>query len=150
MKKNCFIAIVFFVVFGCKKSSTTSTKSSATTTVSSFSVDGVSVNNPTHSSFMNGGNYGVIAYGANGNPELQITFYGSIAPVYGTYAITTGTVTYGRCLLTLSDTGYTSTAISGAVNVTTSSSSPNNTLNFSNIPVTGNCGHHTLSGTITY
>ena len=149
MKKICYITILFFVALSCKKSSTASTKS-ATTTATSFSVDGKPISNPTHSSFMNGGNYGVICYGLNGNPEIQITFYGSAAPVYGTYSIATGTVTYGSCLLTLSDTGYTSSAISGLVNVITSNTTPNNTLTFSNISVTGNAGHHILSGTITY
>ncbi|HXD94574.1 MAG TPA: hypothetical protein VNX01_15315, partial [Bacteroidia bacterium] len=69
---------------------------------------------------------------------------------YGTYAITTGTVTYGKCTFTYSDTGYTSSAISGYVNVVTSGTAPNNTLSFSNIYVNGNAGHHTLTGTITY
>jgi hypothetical protein len=150
MKKICYITIVLFTVFGCKKNSSTTTKSSTPTTVSSFSVDGISVNKPTHSSFMNGGNYGVIAYGANSNPEIQITFYGSTAPSYGTYAITTGTVTYGRCLFTLSDTGYTSSATSGFINVVTSGTAPNNIASFSNISVSGHAGHHIVSGTVTY
>ncbi len=149
MKKNCFIAIVFFIVLGCKKSSSTSTKTTATT-LTSLSVDGIAVNNPTHSSFMNGGNYGVIAYGTNGNPEIQITFYGSTAPSYGTYIITSGTVSYGKCLFTLSDTGYTSSAISGSISVVTSATAPNNIASFSNISVNGNGGHHTVSGTVTY
>jgi hypothetical protein len=149
MKKIGYITIVFFMALSCKKSTSTSTKTT-TATVTSLSVDGVAVSNPTHSSFMNGGNYGVIAYGANGNPEIQITFYGSTAPSYGTYIITSGTVSYGKCLFTLSDTGYTSSAISGSISVATSATAPNNTASFSNISVNGNGGHHTVSGTITY
>src|SRR5665213_2802695 len=148
MKKFCYITILLFIAYSCKKNTTNTTPTNnTTTTVTSFSVDGVAVNNRAHSSFLNGGNYGIIAYGANSNPELQVTFSGTTTPTSGTYAITTGTVTYAKCLFTLSDTGYTSTATSGYVNVVTS---PNNFINFSNISVGGNGGNHSLSGTITY
>lgn len=150
MRKFFYIAIAFFLFFGCKKNTSTSTKASTQTATSSFSIDGKPVNNPTHSSFNNGGNYGVIAYGDGGNPGIQITFYGTVAPAYGNYAIVAGTVSYSSCTFTLSDTGYTSSASSGLVKVVTSNTTPNNTLSFTNVAVSGNAGHHVLSGTITY
>ncbi|HKC69184.1 MAG TPA: hypothetical protein VKG26_13190, partial [Bacteroidia bacterium] len=111
--------------------------------------------NLSHSSFINGGNFGVIAYGANSIPELQITFSGTVTPATGTYAITTNTVSYGLCSFTLADTtggsqAQASVAAHGYVTVTASGASPNSALTFSNISVTGSSGHHTLSGTLYY
>lgn len=149
IKKICYIAVVIFIACGCKKSTPASSTPPATT-ASSLSIDGVAVSNLTHSSFINGSNFGVIAYGLNSNPELQVTFSGTNTPTSGTYAIAAGTVSYAKCLVTLSDTGYASSAASGYVNIVTSITASNNTLSFSNISVTGNLGHHIISGTITY
>jgi hypothetical protein len=152
MKKLFYITIGLglFIAFSCKKNTPSSQPTPAPTSIGNLTVDGVAIGNLSHSSFMNGGNFGVIAYGANSNPELQITFSGTTTPTYGTYAITTGTVTYGKCTLTYLDTGATASAISGYVNVVTSGTAPYNTLSFSNISVNGNAGHHTLTATITY
>jgi hypothetical protein len=152
MKKLFYITIGLglFVVFSCKKSTPSPTPTPAPTTIGSLTVDGAAVGSLTHTSFMNGGNFGVIAYGSNANPEIQVTFSGTTTPTYGTYVIATGTVTYGKCTFIYSDTGYTSSASSGFVNVATSGTAPNNTLSFSNISVSGAAGHHTLTGTITY
>ena len=153
MKKVISITLIIFIVLSCKKSTPSSVPAS-TTVVSSFSVDGATISNPSHSSFMNGANFGVIAYGANSNPEIQITFFGSVAPAYGTYQITAGTISYGQCQFILSDTlsnvQGNSPATTGYVNVVTSSTAPKNKVAFSNISVTGNGGHHIVSGTITY
>jgi hypothetical protein len=152
MKKLFYITIGLglFIAFSCKKSTTSSNSSPAPTSIGNLTVDGVAISNITHTSFMNGGNFGVIAYGKNSNPELQVTFSGTTTPTYGTFVITNGTVTYGNCTFIYSDTGYTSPASSGNVNVVTSGTAPNNTLSFSNISVNGGAGHHILSGTITY
>ena len=152
MKKLFYITIGLglFIAVGCNKSTPSSQPTPAPTPTNSLTVDGAAVSNITHTSFMNGGNFGVIAYGANANPNLQVTFSGTVTPSYGTYVVTTGTVTYGKCTITYSDTGYTSAASSGFVNVVTSGTAPNNTLSFSNISVTGAAGHHNLTATITY
>lgn len=151
MKKLFYITIGLglFIAFSCKKTPTP-TPAPAPTSIGNLTVDGVAIPGLSHSSFMNGGDFGVIAYGSNSNPELQVVFSGTATPSYGTYAVTTGTVTYGKCTITYSDTGYSSTAISGIVNVVTSGTAPYNTLSFSNIAVNGNAGHHTLTATITY
>jgi hypothetical protein len=151
MKKLFYITIGLglFVAFSCKKN-TPSSPAPGPTSIGNLNVDGVAVSNIAHSSFINSGNFAIIAYGPNSNPELQVTFSGSVTPSYGTYPITTGTVTYGKCTITYSDTGYTSSASSGYVNVVTSGTAPNNTLSFSNISVSGAAGHHILAGTITY
>jgi hypothetical protein len=152
MKKLFYITIGLglFIAFSCKKSTPDPTPAPPPTTIGNLTVDGAAIGGLSHSSFLNGGNFAVIAYGSNSNPELQVTFSGTTTPTYGTYPITTGTVTYGKCTFTYSDTGYTSTAASGIVNVVTSGTAPNNTLSFSNISVTGAAGHHLLTGTITY
>ncbi|HTA62913.1 MAG TPA: hypothetical protein VK835_10675 [Bacteroidia bacterium] len=156
MKKLFYITIGLglFIAFSCKKNTPSSQPTPAPTSIGNLSVDGAAISNLVHSYFMNGGNFAVIAYGSNSIPELQVTFSGTTTPTYGTYAITTGAVTYGKCTLTLSDTVAgtvsTSTASSGYVNVTTSGTAPNNTLSFSNITVAGGAGHHTLNATITY
>ena len=138
------------VLTSCKKNSANDPSVSPTPVVSSFTIDASVMSNPTHTSFMNGNNFGVIAYGTNANPQIQLTFFGSGAPSTGTYPITAGSLTYGMCTLTLSDTGYTSTASYGSVYVTTSSAMPKNTLSFTNIAVSGAAGSHRVSGTITY
>jgi hypothetical protein len=152
MKKLIYITIGLglFIAFSCKKNTPSSSSTPTSTSVGNLSVDGAAISNLSHSSFINGGNFAVIAYGTNSNPELQVTFSGTVAPTYGTYAVTTGTVSYGKCTITYSDTGYTSSATSGYVNVVTSGTAPNNTLSFSNITVNGGAGHHTLTATITY
>jgi len=155
MKKLFYITIGLglFIAFSCKKSTPAATPTPAPTSIGNLSVDGVAISNLSHSSFVNGSNFGVIAYNSSGsNPELQVTFSGTVTPSYGTYPITTGTVSYGKCTLTYSDTGATSpsTASAGYVNVATSGTAPNNTLSFSNISVVGGAGHHILTGTITY
>jgi len=152
MKKLFYITIGLgiFIAFSCKKNTASSQPTPAPTSTANLSVDGTAISNLSHSTFMNGGNFGVIAYGANSNPELQVTFSGTVTPTYGTYVVTTGTVTYGKCNITYSDTGYTSTATSGYVNVVTSGTAPYNTLSFSNIHVNGPAGNHTLTATITY
>jgi hypothetical protein len=150
MKKLGLLVMLVFVAISCKKNTTTTTPKT-TTTVSSFSIDNKSVVVASHNSFHSDStHFGVIAYGANANPEIQIIFYGTIAPNYGTYQITSGAVTYGKCSLTLSDTGYTSAASSGFINVTTSGTAPYNTATFSNVSVSGGAGNHMVSGTITY
>ena len=152
MKKLFYITIGLglFIALSCKKNTASSQPTPAPASTGNLTIDGVAMNNLSYSSFMNGGNFAVIAYGANSNPELQVTFSGTVAPTYGTYAVTTGTVTYGKCSISYSDTGYTSAASSGFVNVVTSGTAPNNTLSFSNISVTGAAGHHILNATITY
>ena len=152
MKKLFYITIGLglFIAFSCKKSTPNQTPAPPPTSIGNLTVDGVAVNGLSHSSFMNGGDFGVIAYGSNSSPELQIVFSGTTTPTYGTYAVTTGTVTYGKCTISYSDTGYTSTATSGLVNVVTSGTAPYNTLSFSTIYVNGGAGRHTLTATITY
>ncbi len=150
MKKLCFLLFVFFIAVACKKKTSTTTNPLNTTTITNFSVDGQPVSNLTHNTFMNGGNFALVCYGLNSNPEIQITFSGTVTPSYGTYAITNGTVTYAKCNFTLSDTGYTEAASSGYINVTTNGAAPYNVATFSNVAVSGNAGNHTISGTITY
>ncbi|MFI5141278.1 MAG: hypothetical protein ACHQII_02880 [Bacteroidia bacterium] len=154
MKKLYYITIGLglFIAFSCNKNTASSPPAPGPTSIGNLSVDGVAISNLSHSSFLNSGNFAVIAYGPGSHPELQVTFYGTATPTYGTYAITTGTVTYGKCTITYSDTGASSpsTATSGFVNVVTSGTAPNNTLSFSNISISGGAGHHTLTATITY
>ncbi|HXU28397.1 MAG TPA: hypothetical protein VN698_14300, partial [Bacteroidia bacterium] len=99
MKKLFYITIGLgiFIAFSCKKNTASSQPTPAPTSTANLSVDGTAISNLSHSTFMNGGNFGVIAYGANSNPELQVTFSGTVTPTYGTYVVTTGTVTYGKC-----------------------------------------------------
>lgn len=151
--KNLFyltIGIALCIALGCKKNTASSQPTPAPTSIGNLNVDGTAISNVSHSSFLNGGNFAVIAYGANSNPELQVTFSGTTTPTYGAYAITSGSVSIGKCTVTYSDTGYTSTAVSGVVNVNTSGTAPYNTMSLSNITVNGGAGHHTLNATITY
>ena len=154
MKKFSLVLVVLCIAFSCKKKSTT-TPTPVTTTpqaVTSFSIDGVAITNLTHASFQSdSAHFGVIAYGASSIPELQIIFSGTVAPSYGTYQITSGSVTFAKCSFTLTDTNnYHSTALAGLVNVVTSGTAPNNVATFTNIAVGGSAGNHNISGTITY
>ena len=152
MKKFGILCIVLLIAFSCKKKDSTATNTSTVPpTVTTFSIDGHEVTGLTHNSFKSDStHYGVIAYGNNANPEIQIIFSGTVAPIYGTYQITSSTPTFALCSLTLSDTGYHSSASTGYVNVVTSTTAPNNVATFSNVAVSGALGHHTVSGTITY
>jgi|GEM_PF-1630609 hypothetical protein len=154
MKKLFYITIGLglLIAFSCKKSTPAATPTPAPTSIANLTVDGVAINNLTHSSFINGSNFGVIAYNpsSSSGPELQVTFSGTTTPTDGTYAVTTSTINYGQCTVAYSDSGNTSYGTSGRVNVVTSGTAPNNTLSFSNLSVSGVAGHHTLTGTITY
>jgi hypothetical protein len=152
MKNYLLLVLVLFIGFSCKKNtSNSSNNSTSNPVVTTFSIDGKTVSNLSHSSFASDStHYGVIAYGANANPEIQIIFSGTVTPAAGTYQITNGSVTFAKCSVTLSDTGYSYIASSGYLNVTTSATAPDNTVSFNNIAVNGSAGHHTVSGTITY
>jgi len=152
MKKISFLIVVLCITFSCKKKDATTNNTNTTPqAVTTYSIDGVAVTNLTHTSFKNdSAHFGVVAYGANANPEIQIIFSGTVAPTYGTYQMTTGNVTYAKCSLTLSDTNYHSTASAGYINVVTSGTAPNNVATFTNIAVSGGLGNHVVSGTITY
>jgi hypothetical protein len=154
IKKTVFIFLsalsCFVLVFisSCKKEQSPA-KTNSQTNQTSFIVDDTTVANPTHSSFNSSGNFGIVVYGSGGNPELQIVFWGSQPPGSGTYIITSGQPSYGKCTFSFSNTHGTSTAISGSVNVTEGASS-NNVATFSNTSVGGSAGNHIIRGTITY
>lgn len=152
MKKSILPSIILLIVFACKKKDSTTSTNTTPQTVTTFSIDGIAATGLTHASFKeDSAHYGVIAYGTNAIPEVQIIFSGTVAPSYGTYQITSGNVTFAKCSFTLTDTNNTrSTASTGLVNVVTSGTAPYNVATFTNIAVSGSAGNHTLSGTITY
>ncbi len=143
------IGAVLLFIYACKKESSAPKNTSSQTTTTSFIVDDTTVANPTHNSFNSSGNFGVIVYGQSGNPELQITFSGAQTPASGTYIITSGALSLGKCTFSFSNIHGTSTASAGSVDITWGSGT-NSVCTFSNTNVGGGAGNHTIRGTITY
>ena len=150
--RTFFLAISCMLLVGisaCKKESGAPKPASAQTTPTSFIVDDTAVANPTHNSFTTGGNFGIIAYGSGGNPELQIVFSGAQTPASGTYLITSGALSLGKCTFSFSTAQGTSTASNGSVNIIWNGGT-NNVCTFSNTSVGGGAGNHFVRGSITY
>lgn len=142
-----FLCSVFLWI-SCTKQNTQPQHPASQGVTSSLTVDDTAVANLSHSSFNNAGNFGIIAYGANGNPEVQITFSGSQQPSSGQYLIIAGTPSFGKCTFSLAKGSGTSTASSGVVTIAYSSNTY--AASFSNISVSGSGGSHMVSGTVTY
>jgi hypothetical protein len=149
-KKAILTAIgTIAIVTGCKKSGSTSAPTKNHTVSSTLTIDDTAVANISHNSFNNNGKYAIIAYGAGGNPEVQITFWDGQSPGSGQFLITSGTVSFGKCSFAFSNSSGTSTASMGVVNLSYSSGTTY-LASFSNINVAGGAGSHKVSGSFTY
>lgn len=149
MRITLTVLFLSALLFACKKESPTQPAHTNATVTSTLSVDDTAVANISHSSFNNGGKYAVIAYGANGNPEVQITFWDAQPPGTGQFLITTSATTFGKCNFAFSNNSGTSTATSGVVNISYSSGTTY-IASFSNINVAGGAGSHKVTGSFTF
>jgi hypothetical protein len=134
--------------------STTSTTSGTTTaptntTTTNFSVDGSAATPSTPNAVASGGNFVILCIDNSGDPQVQITFPGTSAPISGNYTIVSGTPTGNQCNFLVTTTLGASGASAGTV-VVTAATSPNNTAAFGSIACSGAGGSHTVTGAIKY
>lgn len=129
---------------------TTGTTTAPTnTTTTNFTVDGSAATPSTPNAVASGGDFVILCIDNSGNPQIQITFPGTSAPVSGNYTIVSGTPTGNQCNFLVTTTLGPSHASGGTV-VVTAATSPNNTAAFGGISCTGSGGSHTVTGAIKY